>query len=127
VTETEEPAQLELFPEPDLVVDYKCSSRVFVAVKPRQTTVILRDACEGIPPLRFNFSAAEWRSFYPRTIGKSSLNKWEEEYCDFSWIRPSGEPLWSAYDFPAQEPVPAKPKKNIQPGPKPSINARKKW
>lgn len=126
-TENEEPEQLELFPEPDVVVEYKSSSRVFTAVKPRATTGLLRDTSEGIHPFHFDFSGLEQRYYYSRATGKSSLDKWWNEYYDFSTLRVRTISSWDAHDFSVENSPPAKPKKNIQPGPKPSLNARKKW
>lgn len=124
--EAEGPAQLELFPEPDIVVEYKSSSRVFTAIKPRGTTSVLRDASAGSHPFHFDFSGLEQRYYCSRATGKSSLDKWWDEYYDFSSIRGTGS-LLNVYGFESEPVAPAKPKKNIQPGPKPSLNARKKW
>lgn len=116
--EAEGPAQLELFPEP----------RVFTAVKPRQTTGILRDCTEGAHPPRFDFSGLEQRYYYARSVGKSTAtDTWWDEYYDFSTLRTRTISSWDAQAFSGEESSPVKPKKNIQPGPKPSLNARKKW
>ena len=116
--EAEGPTQLELFPEP----------RVFTAVKPRATTGILRDASAGSHPFHFDFSGLEQRYHYARSVGKSTATgTWWEEYYDFSTIRRAAQVLFRAYDFEMDPVVPIKVKKNIQPGPKPSLNARKKW
>lgn len=119
-TEVEGPEQLELFPEPV----------VLTAIKPdRARPSLLTGTCEGIHPFSYDFGKAEkYATYYGRSLGKSSWTDQMQEYLlDTCGPRRSAILSWNVYDFETDPIVTTKPKKNIQPGPKPSFNARKRW